>query len=243
MPLWRRLYLDFAALAISGLIYWLTASTGFSAVVNPDSNPTLSLSIYMFFAPALLWIGATLLLVRLRGRAFGSVAGRLRGGGQRPGRRTFLLASASRRGPAINRGLIFVGLLLAFGVSLGVFAATYNQQAGVDAQLTLGADITATAPPGVTANAGPRRTDRRGAGCRGDLGRRSLLRLRRSRPPGHLRHRTGDDRHRDDPARLLLHRRRRADDAEPLEEHPGRHPRLQGDDHRLLAHDSATCSG
>jgi putative ABC transport system permease protein len=153
-PLWRRLYLDFVALAISGLIYWLTASTGFSAVVNPDSNPTLSLSIYMFFAPALLWLGATLLLVRLRGTVFSSVAKRLRGGEHRPGRRTFLLASASRRGPAINRGLIFVGLLLAFGVSLGVFAATYNQQAGVDAQLTLGADITATAPPGVTAKKG-----------------------------------------------------------------------------------------
>ncbi|MDX6601345.1 MAG: putative transport system permease protein [Solirubrobacterales bacterium] len=153
-PLWRRLYLDFVALAISGLIYWLTASTGFSAVVNPDSNPTLSLSIYMFFAPALLWIGATLLLVRLRGGLFGAVAGRLRGSGQRPGRRAFLLASASRRGPAINRGLVFVGLLLAFGVSLGVFAATYNQQAGVDAQLTLGADVTATAPPGVTAKDG-----------------------------------------------------------------------------------------
>jgi putative ABC transport system permease protein len=153
-PLWRRLYLDIVALAISGLIYWLTASTGFSAVVNPDSNPTLSLSIYMFFAPTLLWIGATLLLVRLRGTLFSSVARRLHGSEQRPNRRTFLLASASRRGPAINRGLIFVGLLLAFGVSLGVFAATYNQQAGVDAQLTLGADVTATAPPGVTAKEG-----------------------------------------------------------------------------------------
>ena len=85
---------------------------------------------------------------------FGAVARRLRGSEQGPSRRTFLLASASRRGPAINRGLIFVGLLLAFGVSLGVFAATYNQQAGVDAQLTLGADITATAPPGVTAKQG-----------------------------------------------------------------------------------------
>ena len=68
-PLWQRLYLDVICLGLSGLIYWLTASTGFSAVVNPDSNPTLSLSVYMFFAPALLWIGATLLLVRLRGGA------------------------------------------------------------------------------------------------------------------------------------------------------------------------------
>src|SRR5207248_4285279 len=62
-PLWQKLYLDVIALAVSGLIYWLTSRTGFSAVVNPDSNPTLSLSVYMFFAPPLLWIGATLLLV------------------------------------------------------------------------------------------------------------------------------------------------------------------------------------
>ncbi|MDX6628214.1 MAG: putative transport system permease protein, partial [Gaiellales bacterium] len=86
-PLWQRLWLDVAALIGSGLIYWLTARTGFSAVVNPDSNPTLSLSIYMFFAPALCWIGATLLLVRLRGRALSLLVrrgarttdGRLRG--------------------------------------------------------------------------------------------------------------------------------------------------------------------
>ena len=156
-PLWQRLYLDLVALALSGLIFWLTASTGFSAVVNPDSNPTLSLSIYMFFAPALLWIGATLLLVRLRGRIFGRVARILGRTASQTGRRRFLLASASRRGAAINRGLVFVGLLLAFGVSMGVFAATYDQQAGVDAQLTLGADVVATAPPGVAAKQGLQR--------------------------------------------------------------------------------------
>jgi putative ABC transport system permease protein len=146
-PLWQRLYLDVIALSISGLIYWLTARTGFSAVVNPDSNPTLSISIYMFFAPALLWIGATLLLVRFRGRIVSWLAGR--GAGLRPTtQRGFLLASASRRGAPINRGLVLIGLLLAFGVNLGLFTATYDQQARIDAQLTLGADIVATAPPG-----------------------------------------------------------------------------------------------
>ncbi len=149
-PLWQRLYLDLIALAVSGLIYWLTASTGFSAVVNPDSNPTLSLSIYMFFAPALLWIGSALLMLRLRGRVIAGLAKRLGESGRPSSRRGFLLASAGRRGQAINRGLLLVGLLLAFGVSLGVFTATYDQQSMVDAQLTLGADITATAPPGVT---------------------------------------------------------------------------------------------
>jgi putative ABC transport system permease protein len=146
-PAWRRYYLDFVGLALSGLIYWLTIRTGFAAVVSPDANPTLSLSVYMFFGPALLWIGATLLLVRLRGRALGWLASRVaaRNRGSLP---SFLLASAGRRGTQINRGLVVVALLLAFGVSLAIFSATYNQQAKVDAQLTLGADVTVTAPPG-----------------------------------------------------------------------------------------------
>jgi putative ABC transport system permease protein len=151
--LWQRLYLDLLALVLSGLIYWLTASTGFAAVINPDSNQTLSLSVYMFFGPALLWIGATLLLVRLRGRGLAWIAHRV-AGGRASTPRGFLLVSAGRRGPSINRGLVVVGLLLAFGVSLGIFTATYDQQAGVDAQLTLGADVTVSAPPGVTAQRG-----------------------------------------------------------------------------------------
>src|SRR5207302_8273179 len=110
-PLWQRLYLDLLALALSGLVYWLTIRTGFSAVVNPDSNPTLSLSVYMFFAPALLWIGAALLLVRLRGRFLAWLAARA-SGGRASSRAGFLLASAGRRGGAINRGLLVAGLLL-----------------------------------------------------------------------------------------------------------------------------------
>src|SRR2546430_14382391 len=146
-PLWQRLYFDVLALALSGVIYWLTASAGFSAVLNPDSNPSLSLSVYMFFAPALLWLGAALLLVRLRGRFLAWLA-RRSAGGRAHTWRSFLLVSAGRRGAAINRGLLVAGLLLAFGVSLGLFTATYDQQSRVDAQLTLGADVVATAPPG-----------------------------------------------------------------------------------------------
>ena len=146
-PLWERLYLDVLALAVSGLVYWLTARTGFSAVVNPDSNPTLSLSIYMFLAPALLWIGAALLLVRLRGRLVAWIAARV-GGERATSPATLLLVSAGRRGAAINRGLLVLGLLLAFGVNLSIFTATYDQQARIDAQLTLGADVVVTAPAG-----------------------------------------------------------------------------------------------
>jgi putative ABC transport system permease protein len=63
----------------------------------------------------------------------------------------FLLASAGRRGGSINRGLLVVGLLLAFGVNLSVFTATYDQQASVDAQLTIGGDVAVTAPSGAVA--------------------------------------------------------------------------------------------
>ena len=105
-----------------------TAGPSGSGRVNPDSNPTLSLSIYMFFAPALLWIGATLLLVRLRGRGLRLARRRVSGGERRPAP----LPARQRRAPrpGDQSGLIFVGLLLAFGVNLGVFTATYDQQAG-----------------------------------------------------------------------------------------------------------------
>src|SRR5262249_2878022 len=146
-PLWQRLYLDLSALAGAGFVYWLTVRTGFSAVVNPDSNPTLSLSVYMFLGPALLWIGAALLLIRLRGSGIAWLAGQYTNG-RATTNRGFLLASASRRGNSINPGLLVLGLLLAFGVNLAIFTATYDQQARVDAQLTLGADVVATAPPG-----------------------------------------------------------------------------------------------
>ena len=212
-PLWQRLYLDLAALALSGLIYWLTASTGFSAVVNPDSNPTLSLSVYMFFAPALLWLGATLLLVRLRGRALAWAAGPRRGR-PRPHAAGFLLASAGRRGRGDQPGLLVVGLLLAFGVNLGIFTATYDQQANVDAQLTLGADVTATAPPGVDRRARPAGQDRaRCPASRATHRGRPLLRLRRPRPPGHLRHRPEHDQRGHHAARLVFPRRERPADA------------------------------
>jgi putative ABC transport system permease protein len=147
--LWQRLWLDVAALIGSGLVYWLTLRGGFSAVVNPDANPTLTLSFFMFLAPALLWIGSALLLVRLHGRWVCRLRGRHAAPPTSLG--TFLRASASRRGPAINRGLVVVALLLASAVEIAVFTATYDQQARIDAELTIGADVAVTAPPGAIA--------------------------------------------------------------------------------------------
>jgi putative ABC transport system permease protein len=47
---------------------------------------------------------------------------------------------------------VVTALLLAFGVNLGIFTATYDRQTRIDAQLTLGADVVVTAPPGAVAH-------------------------------------------------------------------------------------------
>jgi putative ABC transport system permease protein len=91
--------------------------------------------------------------VRRRGRALTWLASRA-AGERATNWRGFLLVSAGRRGTAINRGLLVVGLLLAFGVNLAVFTATYDQQARADAQLTLGSDVVASAPVGTIAKRG-----------------------------------------------------------------------------------------
>ena len=230
------------ALAVSGLVYWLTARTGFSAVVNPDSNPTLSLSVYMFLAPALLWLGATLLLVRLRGRALAWLAARAPAErADDPGAGSCSPAPAAAA-PRSTAGLVVVGLLLAFGVNLGVFTATYDQQARVDAQLTLGADVVVTAPPGIAASNG---LEQKIAQVPGVAGTTAL---------DHSYAYVGpdlQDTYGVDPATLDQGRRACATPTSSAAAHTrcstacarraGRHPRLEGDDHRLLAASSATC--
>jgi putative ABC transport system permease protein len=149
-PLWARLYLDVLALVLSGVVYAIDRATGLSAVVNPDSNPTLALSLYSFLAPTLLWIGVTLLLVRFGSRALAWAARRLPAAGAAVSTLPFLIQSTGRRARPVSRAVIVVGLLLSFSVSLGIFSATYDQQSLADARLTLGADVVANAPPGTS---------------------------------------------------------------------------------------------
>jgi putative ABC transport system permease protein len=152
-PLWARLYLDVIALVLSGVVYAIDRATGLSAVVNPDSNPTLALSLYSFLAPTLLWIGITLVMVRLLSRALAWAAKRLPAAGAAVSALPFLIQSTGRRAGPVSRAVIVVGLLLSFSVSLGIFSATYDQQSLADARLTLGADVVVNAPPGSSLSA------------------------------------------------------------------------------------------
>jgi len=141
-PLWRRLYLDVLALAGAAAVYQITQVNGFHPVLTGEGNTALSLSLYTFLAPLLFWLGAVGLALRLgtallrrRGGPAG-LLGRLFGPiGDVAGR------AVARRAAALGRTAALAALALSFGISLAVFANTYDAQQRVDAQLTLGSDV------------------------------------------------------------------------------------------------------
>lgn len=150
-PLWMRLGLDFVFLAISLLVFWASSNNNYSLVLAPEGVPTISVSYWAFFGPALLWLGGALLLWRLasltlqhgRGpltRLVRPMTGTLA---------TMAAASMSRQRRPLIRSVVLLGLATSFAASTATFNATYRQQAEVDALLTNGADVTVTESPGV----------------------------------------------------------------------------------------------
>ncbi len=151
-PWWLKYGLDVVLLGLAGLVYWASSGNNYSLVLAPEGVPTVSVSYWAFFGPALFWLGAAGLLTRVvllavkHGRpALGALmrplAGRLASTGA---------ASLSRRRVALSRAVVLLALSLAFATSTAVFNATYAQQAEVDALLTNGADVTVTLPAGTT---------------------------------------------------------------------------------------------
>jgi putative ABC transport system permease protein len=149
-PRWTRFGLDLVALAVSGVLFWLAGRTGYQIVLAPEGVPAISVSYWAFVAPALLWIGATLLVWRLAdlllGRGWPVVAAALR---PLTGSLSRVVAhSLSRQRAPLARAIVLLTLAVAFAASTATFNATYQAQAEVDAQLTNGADVTVTEPPG-----------------------------------------------------------------------------------------------
>ncbi|GAA5533007.1 ABC transporter permease [Deinococcus aluminii] len=143
-PLWQRLYLDVLLLALAGLVFWRSAASGYQLVLAPEGVARASLQLEAFVAPLALWLGGTLLALRLMGlllarnllsRLLRPLSGPLSG---------VVAASLGRQRPLLMRGAALVALATAFAVSTSIFNATYNDQARVDAVLTNGADVTVT---------------------------------------------------------------------------------------------------
>jgi putative ABC transport system permease protein len=149
-PGWARYALDALALLGAGAVFTATSRNGYQLVLAPEGVPTISVSYWAFAGPALLWLGAGLLIWRLTDLSLGRgrrllatllrpVAGRLSG---------TVTAGISRQRRPLIKGVVVLALALTFAISTATFNATYRQQAEADAQLTNGADVTITQPPG-----------------------------------------------------------------------------------------------
>jgi putative ABC transport system permease protein len=153
-PWWARFGVDILLLAAGGVVTWAAGANGYQLVLAPEGVPTISVSYWAFAGPALLWVGAGLFVWRcadaaLRRRRLVRRVVRPVSGGLAS---TAAALLARRRGP-LARAVALLGLALAFAVSTATFNATYRTQAEADAQLTNGADVTVTEPPG--ARVGP----------------------------------------------------------------------------------------
>ena len=60
-PLWQRLYVDLALLALAGLLFWQSANTGYQLVLAPEGVAATAVDYKAFISPALFWTGGMLL--------------------------------------------------------------------------------------------------------------------------------------------------------------------------------------
>ena len=145
-PAWMRLRLDLVFLAIAAFILWQSSITGYSVVTAPEGVATATVDYKAYLAPGLLWIGAALLLMRVCGAYLKSAAATLPTL-IKPIAASFsglVAASMVHERGRITKGIVLVALAMSFATSTAIFNTTYQQQAGVDAALTNGADVAVT---------------------------------------------------------------------------------------------------
>jgi putative ABC transport system permease protein len=150
---WMRAGVDILLLVGALVVFWASSGNNYSLVLAPEGVASISVSYWAFLGPALLWLGAAALLWRIV--TFALSHGRrplqrllrpLAGNLSRPG-----AASLSRQRRTLARAIVLLALAVSFAASTAVFNSTYQQQAEADAQLTNGADVTVTEPPGAHA--------------------------------------------------------------------------------------------
>jgi putative ABC transport system permease protein len=145
VPAWRRWRLDFALLAAAAIAEAIALGGG--AFDTPAGSvyegQSVSLPSHLMLAPLIAWIGGMLLSVRIL-EAIASrspVPARPRFG---PLIRGTLSRSLRRRTWAFVTGSLGVGLVVAVGVSLAIFAASYDAAKAADSKLVVGSDLRVT---------------------------------------------------------------------------------------------------
>jgi putative ABC transport system permease protein len=144
-PAWRRLGLDLALLAAAVLIEVVAIRRG---ALDPPAGSVyaglaVSLPAGLLTAPLIVWVGGLLLCVRAMlaiiarapapsSRHFGRVVPGISSRGLR------------RRSGDLASGIAGLGLVVAFGIGLALFAATYDAAKAADARFVVGADLRIT---------------------------------------------------------------------------------------------------
>ena len=148
VPAWRRLRLDYALLAAAAIAEAIALAAGAfdPPAGSVSAGEAVSLPSRLLIAPLIAWFGGMLLAVRIfmaimsrppaeAPRRFGSVVGGTLG------------RSLRRRSWALATGMIGVGLVVALGMSLAMFAATYDDAKSADSRFVVGSNLRVTPSP------------------------------------------------------------------------------------------------
>jgi putative ABC transport system permease protein len=144
-PAWRRLRLDFALLAAAGIAEVIAFRTGAfdASPTSVSAGESASLPSYLLLAPLIVWIGGMLLSVRILEAIVSRspLPGAPRFG---PVIRGTLIRNLRRRSSAFVAGVFGIGLVIAFGIALAIFAATYDAAKAADSRFVVGSDLRLT---------------------------------------------------------------------------------------------------
>ena len=139
-PLWLRLPLDLALLAVAGGALWFSGSYN-SKTANAGASETaaVSLGIYSFIGPLLFWFGAALFFRRILdwvlSRRLPAWTGGLNG---------LAVRSLRRRRPQSAGVALLIALALSFGVATTIFGASYEASRQAEARYFVGSDLKVT---------------------------------------------------------------------------------------------------
>jgi len=144
----RRWPRDLAVLVFGGIAVLVVMRFG-----GPDPSPgsvsegkAVAIPSWHLVAPMIVWVGGVFLTARL---ARGLMTWHTASGAPNFGSllRGTLSRSMRRRAPAVATGVVGVGLVIAFGTSLALFAATYDGSKAADSRFAVGSDVRVTPSP------------------------------------------------------------------------------------------------
>lgn len=144
-PFWQRAYLDLILL-LAALVVWYVNNANGGFKPKAVETTAVELSFFVFLIPFFIWLGTTLLMLRL-----------VDGGLKRTSTALAWLLTGligdlgevaaryiSRRSLRISGSVTVIALTLSFGVSLVIFGKTYSTERQLDSQYVVGSDLRVT---------------------------------------------------------------------------------------------------